>query len=164
MPSSLVQHQYRMPAWRYGLADCFQVKCHRPGIGKGQHEANCRIALRAHGAKDISRLRLLLPHDAGSCSLDGLVTNDKFCVTRFACLTLAPSRYKGWRQRAPDSSDYPSAKVGFCGGCDETPLEHSSPDDCGARRATALGSGVPNAIGMDPLCDGHPNFAGTGEA
>ena len=68
MPSSLVKHQYRMPAWRYGLADCFQVKCHRLGIGKRQHKANRRIALRAHGAKDISRLRLLLPHDAGPCS------------------------------------------------------------------------------------------------
>ena len=56
MPSSLVQHQYRMPTWRYGLTDCFQVKSHCLGIGKGQHEANCRIALRAHGAKDIGRL------------------------------------------------------------------------------------------------------------
>jgi hypothetical protein len=71
MPSSLVQYQYRMPAWRYGLTDCFQVKCHRLGIGIGQHEANCRIALRAHGAKDIRRLRLLLPHDAGPGSLAG---------------------------------------------------------------------------------------------
>ena len=69
MPSSLVQYQYRMPAWRHGLTDCFQVKCHRLGIGKGQHKANCRIALRAHGTKDISRLRLLLPHDARPCSL-----------------------------------------------------------------------------------------------
>jgi AcrR family transcriptional regulator len=51
--------------------DCFQVKCHRLGIGIGQHEANCRIALRAHGAKDIRRLRLLLPHDAGPGSLAG---------------------------------------------------------------------------------------------
>ena len=69
MPSSLVQHQYRMPAGRYGLTDCFQVKCHRLGIGKGQYETDCRIALRTHGAKDISRLRLLLPHHAGPCSL-----------------------------------------------------------------------------------------------
>ncbi len=71
MPSSLIQHQYRVPAWRYRLTDCFQMKGHRLGIGKGQHEANCRVALRAHGAKDISRLRLLLPHDAGPCSLAG---------------------------------------------------------------------------------------------
>lgn len=47
MPSSLVQHQYCMAAWQYGLTDCFQVKCHRLGIGKGQHKANCHIALRA---------------------------------------------------------------------------------------------------------------------
>ena len=60
-----------MPAWRHGLTDCFQVKGHRLGIGKRQHEANCRIALRAHGAKEISRLRLLLAHDTGPCSLAG---------------------------------------------------------------------------------------------
>jgi hypothetical protein len=72
MPSSLVQHHYRVPSRRYGQADCFQVECHRLGIRKGQYEANCRVALRAHGAKDISRLRLLLPHDAGPCSLASL--------------------------------------------------------------------------------------------
>ena len=71
MPSSLVQHQCRMPAWRYGLTDCFQVKRQRLGIGKGQHEANCRIALRAHGAKDIGRFRLLLPHHARPCFFAG---------------------------------------------------------------------------------------------
>ena len=62
-----------MPAWRYGLTDCFDVKCHRLGIGKGQHKANCRIPLRAHGTKDISRLRLrlLLLHGAGPGSLAG---------------------------------------------------------------------------------------------
>ena len=71
MPSSLIQHQYRMPAWRYGLTDCFQVKCHRLGIGKGQHKANGCIAPRAHGTKDICRRRLLLAYDAGPCSLAG---------------------------------------------------------------------------------------------
>lgn len=71
MPSSLVQHQYRMPTWRCGFTDCFQVKCHRLGIGKGQHETNCRIPLRAQGAKDIGRLRLLLAHHSRPCSLAG---------------------------------------------------------------------------------------------
>lgn len=75
MPSSLIQHQYCVPAWRYGLTDCFQMKCHRLGIGKVQHKANRRIALCAHGAKDINRLRLRLrlqllrPHDPEPCSL-----------------------------------------------------------------------------------------------
>jgi hypothetical protein len=119
--------------------------------------------LRAHGPQDIRRVRLLLPHHAGPCSFDGLVTNDKFCVTRLACLTLTSSRYRAWQRRAPPS-DYPSTKVGFCGGCNETPMEYSSTDDCVARRTTALGPGVPNAIGMDPLCDDQSNFAGTGEA
>ena len=152
-----------MPGWRHSLTDCFQVKRDGPGICKGQHQANRRVALRAYGAKDVSRLRLLLPHHAGPCALDGLVTNDKFCVTRLACLTLASSRYRAWQRHAPPSG-YPSTKVGFCGGCNETPLEYSSPDDCVARRATALGPSVPNAIGMDPLCDDQSNFARPGEA
>jgi hypothetical protein len=63
MPSSLIQHQQRMPTWRHSLTDCFEVKRHRLGICKRQHQTDCRIALRAHGAKDISGLRLLLPHD-----------------------------------------------------------------------------------------------------
>ena len=71
MPSSLVQHQHqhRMPAWRHSLTDCFEVKRNRLGIGIWQHDTHSRIALRAHGAKDICRLRLLLPHDTGPCSL-----------------------------------------------------------------------------------------------
>ena len=62
MPSRLVQHQDGMPAWQHRLTDGLEVKGHGLGIGKRQHETDCRIAPRAHGAKDICRLRLLLPH------------------------------------------------------------------------------------------------------
>ena len=151
-----------MPAGRYGLSDRCQVKCHRLAMGKGQNETDYSIALRAHGAKNIRRFRLL-PHDAQPCALDALVTNDKFCVMRSACLTLASSQYRAWQRHAPPTG-YPSTKVGFCGGCNETPMEYSSTDDCVARRATSLEPSVPNSIGMVPLCDDQSNFAGTGEA
>ena len=55
-----------------GLADsqtdCFQVKRHGLGICKGHYKTNRRIALRANGAKVVSRFRLLLPHYARPCA------------------------------------------------------------------------------------------------
>jgi hypothetical protein len=39
------------------------MKRHGLGIGKWEHQTDSRIALRAHGTKDISRFRLLLSHD-----------------------------------------------------------------------------------------------------
>ena len=93
MPSSLIQHQHqhqqRMPTWRHSLTDCFQVKCHGLGIGIAQHEANCRITLRAYGAKDIRRFRLLLPHDTGPCSLR---------AQRRVCVPHCPMRISSWNQ------------------------------------------------------------------
>ena len=69
MPPGLVKYSQSMPAWRHSQTDWFQIKRRGLGICKRQHETDCRIALRTHGPKDISRLRLLLPHDAGPCSL-----------------------------------------------------------------------------------------------
>lgn len=78
-----------MPAWRYGLNDCLQVKCHRVSIGIGQHETHCRIALRAHGAKDISQLRFVLPHHAEPCSLECTLPQ-KHCSAWLRSLSLQP--------------------------------------------------------------------------
>src|SRR6476620_6784274 len=58
-----------MPTWRHSQTDCLQVKRHGLGVCKRQHESHCHIALWAHGPKDISRLRLLLPHHARPCAL-----------------------------------------------------------------------------------------------
>lgn len=69
MPPGLVKYQQSMPAWRHGLTDCFQVKRHGLGICKRQYQTHRRIALWAYGSKDIGRLKLLLPHDTGPCSL-----------------------------------------------------------------------------------------------
>jgi hypothetical protein len=85
----------------------------------------------------------------GKAALNGLVTNDKFCLTRFAFLKLASSRYEVWRQRASHPSEDPPAKLGFCGGQDETPVDYSPADDCTAGRPTALGSGVPDGVGVE---------------
>jgi hypothetical protein len=52
------------------------VKRHRLCFGKWEHQTDSRIVLRAHGTKDISRFRLLLPHDpwpgAPTCPDPGL--------------------------------------------------------------------------------------------
>ena len=69
MPSGLVQYQHCVPARRNRLANFLKVKRHSFGIGKRQNQAHSGIPLRADGAKEISRLRLLLPHDPWSCSL-----------------------------------------------------------------------------------------------
>ena len=69
MPSSLVQYQHGMPAQRNRLANFLQVKRHGFCIGIRQHQAHSSITLRADGAKNISRLGLLLPHDPWPCSL-----------------------------------------------------------------------------------------------
>ena len=78
MPSSLVQYQHGMPARRNRLADFLQVKRHGLRIGKWQHQADSRIALRTHGTKDVGRFGLLLPHDprpgATTCPDPGLGT------------------------------------------------------------------------------------------
>ena len=56
MPSGLVKYEHSMPTWRYSQTDRFQMKRHGLGICKGQYKPNRRIALRANGAKDVSRL------------------------------------------------------------------------------------------------------------
>lgn len=48
------------------------------------------------------------------CALNGLVTNGKFFLTRFASLRLASSRYDVWRLRSSHPSEDPPAKLGFC--------------------------------------------------
>ena len=81
MPSSLVQYQHCVPARRNRLADFLQVKRHGFRIRKRQHQAHSSIPLRADGAKDISRLRLLLPHDSWSCSFTGPNTGQGATLT-----------------------------------------------------------------------------------
>ena len=81
MPSSLVQYQHCVPARRNRLANFLQVKRHSFCIGIRQHQAHSSITLRADGAKDISRLRLLLPHDSWSCSFTGPNTGQGATLT-----------------------------------------------------------------------------------
>lgn len=69
MPSGLVHHQYRMPAWRHGLTDYFQMMCHRLGYWHRAAKSSCRLALRAHGAINIHRLRLRLEGEPATVSV-----------------------------------------------------------------------------------------------
>jgi hypothetical protein len=54
--------------------------------------------------------------------VNGLITNDKFCVSRLARLTLAWSRYEAWRQRTVKVLACPSAETVSSGGRHETSI------------------------------------------
>lgn len=107
----------------------------------------------------------LKPCQPAKAALNGLVTNDKFCLIRCASLKLALSRYEAWRQHTSHPSEDPPAKLGFCGGQDETPVEYLPADDCAAGRATALGSGIPDGLGVEPMpADSRTTFTRKGGA
>jgi hypothetical protein len=84
-------------------------------------------------------------------ALNGLITNDKFCLTRTGRLTLTWSRR---RPQPPGPSSggtaYPSDGQFHRGGTYETPpVEHSPRTEIGLGRTAPLGSGLPAPSAMD---------------
>ena len=101
------------------------------------------------------------PHEA-RCSAsskgfrNGLITNDKFCLSRYGRLKLNWSRYDVYLKRKDGvakcstwdkQQDYRRS--------DETPMASPSPDESSNRRTTALGSRLPTAgtVGNAPAND-----------
>ena len=83
--------------------------------------------------------------------VNGLITNDKFCMTRSGRLTLSWSRYEvRQRRRALAASDYPSLEQSQHGGIYETPVADAAADHPVSGWAATLGSGVPLSAPMDP--------------
>jgi hypothetical protein len=77
-------------------------------------------------------------------ALNGLITNDKFCLSRTGRLTLTWSRRPLRLQDHPTGNTaYPSDGSTHRGGTNETPVEHSPRTKTGLRRATSVGSGLP---------------------
>ena len=91
--------------------------------------------------------------EANSVLIDGLLTNDKFCVVRSSRLTLSWSRAPVHQQRVslptPRAPSYPSQQSAPCGGSDVSPVAGAPTDDQLSRRAAALGSRLPTSIAVD---------------
>jgi hypothetical protein len=87
-------------------------------------------------------------------ALDGLLTNDKFCLTRTAMLPLSWSR-QPLRLRTVSLQNRGSVHAG---GTDEahTHLEHPTPDNPAQRRADPLGSGLSAPAAVDGRSRGDP--------
>jgi len=83
---------------------------------------------------------------------NGLITNDKFCLSRTARLTLTWSRRPlRLRDQSTGEPVYPSDETSHCGGTDETPVENSPRVETGPGRATPMGSGLPIPSAMDTV-------------
>ena len=95
--------------------------------------------------------------------INGLITNDKFCVSRVARLQLTWSRYEVWRQRTAALKTSPSVEIHFCGGCHETTMADSSADDGVNGRPAAMGSSLPMAAGVGPTRGGPDRFTPEGD-
>ena len=82
---------------------------------------------------------------------NGLITNDKFCLSRTGRLTLSWSR-RPLRCRVPaDASPaYPPNDLVHCGGPHETQLARKPAPDPQPRRAAPMGSSLPTPSAVEP--------------
>jgi hypothetical protein len=86
---------------------------------------------------------------------NGLITNDKFCLSRSAHLKLSWSRYEIYlRRKAGGVANYLREERVYHGGENETPMAGSPPDSPIYRRSTTLGSSIPE---LAPMVTGTPD-------
>lgn len=124
-----VNDQLTMPAVTHGPAD-------NPSGEKVQHHGQIEPALSGWDISDIN----------------GMITNDKFCLSRNGQLHLSWSRiglYERRRSQLPKVG-YPSRNVSHSGGNCETTMAHSSPDQSESGRSATLGSGLSTAAAVEP--------------
>lgn len=115
-----------------------EVMCKGGGKRPGEHPRPCGRALsRWQGVEVQQRLEPL------EQQFDGLITNDKFCLSRAGQLALnwwrRPLRLRG---QAPGGSGPVPDLEGDRGGAHEAPLAGPPPDAAGLGRSTAVGSGI----------------------
>ena len=81
--------------------------------------------------------------------LDGLITNDKFCFTRWGTLRLSWSR-RPLRLRSAEPRQCDTLLEGNThpGGTDEAGVDNSQADSGADRRSASLGPGLPVSSGM----------------
>ena len=80
--------------------------------------------------------------------INGLVTNDKFCMSRQSTIKLLWSR-KPYSSR-PRKSAYAPAEISQQGGYHETPLVDTATVSGGSRRDATVGSRLPASPAMEP--------------
>jgi hypothetical protein len=89
------------------------------------------------------------PLHAAMILFNGLITNDKFCMSR-----VSPSRVR-WARRPPQRraframTDYLHNDPEHCGGSHETPVAHSASVPGGGGRRAAMGSGLPTLAPLE---------------
>jgi hypothetical protein len=128
----------------------------------GKHDLQTDTGGRmAHPHLWWGRCRVL--HVKGSLHLfvagfNGLITNDKFCLSRTGHLTLTWSR-RPVRLREPSTGDplYLSDTEAHRGGAHETPVEDSPRVAGHAGRAAPLGPGLPTPSAMDHAGRARPD-------
>lgn len=136
------------------------------GYRQGSHHQCAIDALRHRPAdnppgEEIKHSRQIQPALASGDigDIDGMITNDKLCLSRMSKLTLTWSRYDVYLQRmAKASVEYPLDEPVHQGGNYGTALAHSATDESTSGRPTALGSGLPTAFELGthtPACP-HP--------
>src|SRR5829696_5794899 len=84
----------------------------------------------------------------GASPLDGLITKDKFCMTRHGRLSLSWSRRRATvtqslTNRTASGPAYPPAGITQHGGIYETPVARTSGSDGASGRPPTLGQGLP---------------------
>src|SRR3990172_2140853 len=84
---------------------------------------------------------------------NGLITNDKFCMTRTGQLRLNHWR-RPLRLRASDTEQrvYSASEESECGGSHETPVENLSGSTGIPERTEPMGSGLSLSAGDSSLC------------
>ena len=82
--------------------------------------------------------------------LNGLITNDKFCLIRVIRQKLRYARrQRGLPCKVTDDCEYPRDEQ-HRGGENEATMESPSSVSTGHGRGAAVGSGLPTSPGMDP--------------
>ena len=95
--------------------------------------------------------------EPGKGAFNGLITNDKFCLTRYGQLQLSWSRYVCYLHgKAKRASVYPADEHAHLGGTDETPVADPPHHDAPCQRPAALGSRLSEPSAMD-VSDAEPD-------
>src|SRR5215831_4568222 len=108
------------------------------------HQDVEHVVVLIHGTPQV----MALPVDRQKDLVNGLVTNDKFCMSRQSQMTLHWSR-KPYRSRPPKSA-YAPAEMSQQGGYHETPLADTASVAGDSRRHASVGPSLSTSPAMEP--------------
>jgi hypothetical protein len=153
-PTDLEIAQATLPV---GVNEMAQPQCDDGSTGTNEINRGCRQdeteASQRIGIPDFARFQLKTGRFiVQEVFFNGLITNDKFCMTRTGCLPLNWSR-RPLRLRIPATEEtvYSASEESECGGSHETPVENLSEGAGVPRRAKPVGSGLSVGAGDSSL-------------